>query len=374
MRARWGHHAGAGHRGGTSARWRGAAVVAAAALSLAAGGAVPAAAAVGGYTVTATIPVGSFPEGVAVDPATHTAYVANSGAATVSVIDAATSTVTATIPVGTHPHGVGADPVTHTAYATNYNDGTVSVIDEATSTVTATIPVGSFPIGVAVDPAAHTAYVTNYFAGTVSVISAPAPLPAPVTTVTSSRNPAAAGRAVTFTATVGPTDGGTVTFTSGPATLCSAVPLTDVTGSTYQATCTTTALPVGRDTITAAYPGDASYAASAGTLTQTITAAKVTRARTALTARIRRSGDDALTLTATLTSSGHPLTRQPVTFTIRHTRLCTAHTNRRGVATCVLTSQAHQAEKDHVTIRASYPGNTRYRPSTATATAPSWWW
>ena len=66
MRAQWGLHAGAGHRGGVPARWRGAparwrvaAVVAAAALSLVAG-AVPALAA-GGYTVTATNPVGPKP-------------------------------------------------------------------------------------------------------------------------------------------------------------------------------------------------------------------------------------------------------------------------------------------------------------------------
>ena len=84
------HHAGTGQRGRIPARRRAAAVtavVAAAALSLAAG-AVPASAA-GGYTVTATIPVGAVPEAVAVDPATDTAYVASSGAGTVSVISAA---------------------------------------------------------------------------------------------------------------------------------------------------------------------------------------------------------------------------------------------------------------------------------------------
>ena len=66
---------------------------------------------------------------------------------------------------------------------------------------------------VAVDPSTHTAYVTNGNASTVSVISAA--LPAPVTTVTSSRNPSPAGQNVTFTATVGPADGGTITFSSG---------------------------------------------------------------------------------------------------------------------------------------------------------------
>jgi hypothetical protein len=89
MRASRRHHARVGHRGRTSARRRAAAVaavgavVAAATLSLTAG-ALPASAA-GGYTVTATIPVGADPEGVAVDPAAGTVYVANSGAGTVSV-------------------------------------------------------------------------------------------------------------------------------------------------------------------------------------------------------------------------------------------------------------------------------------------------
>ena len=148
-----------------------AAVVAAAALSLAAG-AVPASAA-GGYTVTATIPVGSYPLAVAVDPSTHTAYVTNAHDDTVSVIDAATRAVTATIPVGSFPYGVAVDPAAGTVYVANDSaHGTVSVIDAATRAVTATIPVGSYPFGVAVDPAAGTVYVANYGDGTVSVIDA----------------------------------------------------------------------------------------------------------------------------------------------------------------------------------------------------------
>lgn len=45
-------------------------------------------AAKGCITVTATIPVGSFPEAVTVNPKTNTVYVANGGADTVSVISA----------------------------------------------------------------------------------------------------------------------------------------------------------------------------------------------------------------------------------------------------------------------------------------------
>jgi YVTN family beta-propeller protein len=126
------------------------------------------------YTVTATIPVGEEPLAVAVDPATHTAYVANAGfdQASVSVIDEATNTVTATIPVGSQPYAVGVDPWTRTVYVANSASHDVSVIDEASNTVTATIPVGAGPWLVAVDPAARTVYVANVDDDTVSVIDA----------------------------------------------------------------------------------------------------------------------------------------------------------------------------------------------------------
>jgi hypothetical protein len=120
----------------------------------------------------------------------------------------------------------------------------------------------------AVDSSTHTAYVTNGGGSTVSVIGAARP--ASVTKVTSSRNPSSAGHAVTFTATVGPADGGTVKFSSGAKVLCQVVSLTHVSGSSYRAVCTTKALPAGRDAITAAYPGDAGYAKSSGRYTQTV--------------------------------------------------------------------------------------------------------
>jgi len=313
--------------------------------------------------VTSTITVGSDPSGVAVDPAAQTAYVTNLSDDTVSVIDETTGAVTGTIDVGSGPDAVAVDPAAQTAYVTNLG-GTVSVIDETTGTVTATVPVGSDPDGVAVDATADTAYVTNENANTVSVISAA--LPTPVTTVTSSRNPSSSGQDVTFTAMVGPADGGTITFSRGSKALCRAVSLTQVSGSKYHATCTTKALAAGRRMITAVYPGDASYATSAGTLTQTIT-----RAPSALTERIRLSPQQAITLTATLTSSGRPLSGQPVSFSTGPTQLCILDTSTTGVATCVLTGpQSLLAEHDYDTIRARYPGSTGYRPSSTAATPP----
>jgi len=123
------------------------------------------------YRVTRTIPVGSGPAGVAVDPAARTVYVANTGSGTVSVISAATSTVTRTIPVGSQPDVVAVDPAARTVYVTSASDDRVSVIDVATSRVTATIRVGSGPQGVAVDPDTHAAYEANESGNTVSVIS-----------------------------------------------------------------------------------------------------------------------------------------------------------------------------------------------------------
>jgi YVTN family beta-propeller protein len=318
-------------------------------------------------TVTATIPVGVEPAGVAVDPAgTGTVYVANTTDGTVSVIDEATDTVTATIGVGTQPAGVAVDPTAGTVYVTNAFAATVSVIDEASGTVTATVPVGMDPVDVAADPATHTAFVTNFSDGTVSVISAAPALPTPVVRVTSSLHPSVFGQAVTFTATVNKVDGGTITFSNGTTALCSAVVLTQVSGTKYQATCTTTALPAGeRVTVTAVYPGDASYATATGTLTQT-----VQRAPTTLTARIYVDFHGLYTLIATLTGAGHRVSGEPVSFSTGSTHLCTPDTGTRGIATCGLTSaQTALVQKDKDTIRATFSGDTNYKTSTTTASA-----
>ena len=80
------------------------------------------------------------------------AYVVNQGSGTVSAYDAATGTVTATIPVGSRPQDVAVSPDGRTAYVTNSGSGDVSVISTATNTVTATIPAGMGPWGVAVSP------------------------------------------------------------------------------------------------------------------------------------------------------------------------------------------------------------------------------
>jgi YVTN family beta-propeller protein len=127
-------------------------------------------------TVIATIPVGSDPFAVAVNPAGTMAYVPGEGSNTVSVIDTATATVTATIPVGNGPRAVAFTPDGTAAYVVDISGNDVSVISTATGTVTATISVGRFPTGVAIAPDGTAAYVTDSSFvsannSTVSVIS-----------------------------------------------------------------------------------------------------------------------------------------------------------------------------------------------------------
>lgn len=115
------------------------------------------------------IQVGTHPIGVAVNNRSRTAYVANSGDDTVSVIDLNNNKVTGTIPVGDDPHGVGIG-LDGSVYVLNSGSNTVSVINPATNKVTATIPVGKNPVEVAVNGSTGAVYVTNHGDGTVSAI------------------------------------------------------------------------------------------------------------------------------------------------------------------------------------------------------------
>ena len=96
--------------------------------------------------VTAAIPVGMDPEGVALTPDGTKAYVANTDIGgsgpygnTVSVIDTILNIVTGTITVGRGPRGIAASADGSTVYVANNIDGTLSVIDTQQQKVTATI-------------------------------------------------------------------------------------------------------------------------------------------------------------------------------------------------------------------------------------------
>jgi predicted RNA-binding Zn-ribbon protein involved in translation (DUF1610 family) len=97
------------------------------------------------------------------------------------------------------------------------------------------------------------------------------------TTVTASPNPAAYGTAVTFTVSVTAGAMGSVTVSTAGRTLCTTYPLFGGTAS-----CSATTAPIGTDTITASYGGDAAYDGSAATATLTVR--DVTKPSTKVTA------------------------------------------------------------------------------------------
>ena len=121
--------------------------------------------------VTATIPVGASPYGVAASGDGKWVYIANNTGNSVSVINTATLAVQATIRVGQSPYGMVLNPAGTTLYVSNSLSNTVSVINTVADSVTATLTVGTGPAGIAVSPDGSRIYVANKGSASVSVIN-----------------------------------------------------------------------------------------------------------------------------------------------------------------------------------------------------------
>jgi YVTN family beta-propeller protein len=112
--------------------------------------------------------------GIALSPvaAQPSAYVANGGGNSVSVIDTTTGTVIgAPIPVGSGPWGVAISRDGAHVYVTNTIDFSVSVIATATNTVVATILGLPSPAALAITPDGAHVYVTSQCGSANSVVS-----------------------------------------------------------------------------------------------------------------------------------------------------------------------------------------------------------
>src|ERR1019366_1003218 len=93
--------------------------------------------------LTGTVPTGSGPAAIGINPVTNKAYVANASDGTLTIIDGATHSTTS-IAVGANPHAVLVNLVTNKIYVANANaSGTVTVVDGATNQTT-TVVVGGF--------------------------------------------------------------------------------------------------------------------------------------------------------------------------------------------------------------------------------------
>ena len=120
------------------------------------------------YTVIGTVSVGLFPTGVAVNESGTKAYIANSGATTLSVVEttvspsgSATVRVSATVELTRVPTAVALNPAGTIAYVT-HTDGFVSIVDTNSFAVSAFEALrGNVLKGVAVNNAGTRLYVAG---------------------------------------------------------------------------------------------------------------------------------------------------------------------------------------------------------------------
>jgi len=92
------------------------------------------------------IPVGRFPDAIAITPNGKPAYVANGdGTGTVTPITTATNTAGPPITVGNDPRAIAITPNGKTAYVANQGSDTVTPISTVTNTAAPPIAVGNGP-------------------------------------------------------------------------------------------------------------------------------------------------------------------------------------------------------------------------------------
>ena len=268
-------------------------------------------------------------------------------------------TLTATV------SGTGGTPTGQVQFLDNgtlIGTGTVNGSGKAVL-VTTTLPLGSDSlVAKYLGSGAFTASTSNAVIVTITSVGTQA------TTTTLAAAPASAslGSSITLTATVTPTSStgpvatGTVSFVLNGATIGTAT-----LNAAGQAVLVTTTLPVGNDSITATYPGDANYAASTSTPVVVTMTAPLAATTTTLTTSASTVGfGNPVTLTATVShSSGSASLSGTVTFLSNGAVIGTAPVGSNGKATLVVSSLTAGSNS----IQANFGGSTSYLFSTASA-------
>ncbi len=118
---------------------------------------------------------------VAVNPVTNFVYVADRSQSTVDVFSGATATapaafVTSITPGGGNLYAIALNPVTNMVYVADDGNGYVIVIDGSSNAEVTTVPLGgspvlNLPVSIAVNPATNTIYAVDSDTNAVSVIS-----------------------------------------------------------------------------------------------------------------------------------------------------------------------------------------------------------
>jgi YVTN family beta-propeller protein len=117
------------------------------------------------------VAVGSAPFGVAFDISNGLVYTANRNSNDVTVVNPNTASVVTTVAGGYQPFDIAFNQANGALYVADQGGNSVTVIDGSTNTVVTTITSGLLEVrGVAVDAALNKIYVTNTYADKVSVI------------------------------------------------------------------------------------------------------------------------------------------------------------------------------------------------------------
>ena len=241
-----------------------------------------------------------------------------------------------------------------------------SAVVPASVSVSADQTAATFPVTTTAVSSVKTDTLTAAYNGIHQTATLTVNPPAATTTaLVSSLNPSVSGQSVTFTATVSgsgsPT--GTVQFAIDGRNAGTPVALTG-----GQSTYTTSALTVGMHSVTAAYGGDAANASSmSSTLTQTVTAAKVSTTLTLTNATGGQGQTVMLTARLRQTVSRSLLSGKTLTFKIDGVTVGTAVTHSSGQATLTYTLPVTETVGSHV-LSASFAGDNANNPSSATGT------
>jgi YVTN family beta-propeller protein len=116
------------------------------------------------------INVDTYPVGIAVNPSTKKAYVANELSNTISVVNIQSLEIEKTVGVEDFPYAIDSNALNNRIYVTNRGSDSVSVIDGSTDSILYNVSVEQTPVGIAVNPAASWIYVANLDSGSISVI------------------------------------------------------------------------------------------------------------------------------------------------------------------------------------------------------------
>lgn len=122
------------------------------------------------------IATGAIPCAVAINPKTHTVYVANYGNDSVTIISGRTHTAVAKVSVGAHPQALAIDPTANLIYVANAHSNNVTIIDGKNHRVAGTVQTGKNPYGIIVAPGGKKLYTANLGQPSFTEVEVPAGL------------------------------------------------------------------------------------------------------------------------------------------------------------------------------------------------------